>query len=176
MDLFASLFREHRLILRMAARLELEFDTLRAGGAPDLDLLDTAADISLVLLDESHHAKEEKILFAALGRKPITLEHRQMMDEFITQHRESRVMAERLKDLHDACRRAEPGALPELLRNLHAAVAFYRTHVAREETYFFPAAINYLEPPEQDSLREDFADFDRDFLYNKYTRLLDRFS
>lgn len=176
MDFMEPLLREHRLLLRLVNRMEMELDTIRDGGTPDLDFLDTAIDFADIYMEESHHAKEETILFAALNRKDIAVDHQHMIDGFLAQHRASRDLAARLGALHDNARMAQPGALADLIRELKSAAAFYRQHIAREETYFFPAAARYLAMGEQESMLLDFQEFDRDFLHKKYEKLLDRFA
>lgn len=175
MDAMEPLIREHRLIRRLANRMEQELEALKNGVAPDLDFLDAAIDFAEIYMEEAHHAKEEKILFAALNRKEIAVDHRHMIEEFVSQHRASRDLALRLGALRERCRQSEPGALGELIRELRDSVAFYRQHIAREETYFFPSAAKYLSSGELDAMLTDFHEFDRDFLHNKFEALLEKF-
>lgn len=176
MDFMQPLIREHRLLRRLTNRMEQELESIRNGDAPDLDFLDAAIDFAVVYMEDSHHAKEETILFAALNRKDIAVDHRHMIEEFLAQHRTSRDLASRLGELRDQVRVAAPGALSDLIRELKSAAEFYRQHIAREEAYFFPEAAKYLSIGEQESLLLDFQDFDRDFLQNRFEKILDRFS
>ena len=174
MDMFEPLTREHKLFRILMNRLETELEHLHLHNRVNIDTVDAAIDFSVTLLDLSHHAKEEQILFPMVRDKNIAPGHREMMAEFVEQHKAARVLVDVLGTLKQSAQAGEPGSLAEVMRRIRDAVGFFRVHVAREETYFFPEIIEYLAVPEQNAIRAAFDEFDRNFLFLKFQNLMDQ--
>ena len=78
--------REHRVIERVIALLRDELGNIARTGRVDLRLLDFSIDFFKTYADRCHHGKEEDILFRELKNKPLSAEHRTIIDELIEEH------------------------------------------------------------------------------------------
>ncbi len=72
----APLMIEHRLIEKMIGLMSFELKRLKGGGPIDREFNRAAADFFRVYADQTHHGKEEQILFRELRKKDISPEHR----------------------------------------------------------------------------------------------------
>ena len=84
---------EHRLIERLIALMMRELTRMKDNIAVDREFafvdpvfIDTAVDFMKTYADRCHHGKEEDILFAELAKKDLAPEHRQTMEELISDH------------------------------------------------------------------------------------------
>ncbi|MBD3255222.1 MAG: cation-binding protein, partial [Candidatus Lokiarchaeota archaeon] len=69
---------EHRLIERMVDVLKAELDKIKKTGEVDPFFIDLSVDFFRTYADETHHGKEEDILFRELKKKSLNPEHEKM--------------------------------------------------------------------------------------------------
>lgn len=164
---------EHRLIERMVTVLDRQRAKIAGGSPPDNDLLDAAADFMRTYADRCHHGKEEELLFAKLRTKQMTPEMVAAMDRLIADHVRSRELVGRTRDLNARSRSGDKVAGNELGAVLGELVKLYPDHIYREDKEFFPAAMRYLSKEESDAMLQQFNDFDRKMIHEKYRAVVE---
>jgi len=116
---------EHVRILEAIDRLEAQAHNSIDGRLP-LDYLQEVLACIHVYIEENHHGKEERILFARMASDPFLAE---IAAEFVEEHSEGR-------HLVAAIDRAIALELP-VTREIDAYAAFIRTHIRRENEMMF---------------------------------------
>ncbi|PPD58551.1 hemerythrin domain-containing protein [Dehalogenimonas etheniformans] len=163
---------EHRLIERMIALLSSELDAFTQTNVFHLDFLRQAIDFLRTYADKTHHGKEEKIFFRELFNKPLSPEHRRILNELIDEHETARKL---VASLDQAVREAEPQkqanaqTISELVRGI---VDFYPCHIKKEDQVIFYPAQDYLTKDEQDNMLAEFWEFDRRLIHEKYQEIV----
>jgi len=159
---------EHRLIEQAIDLIGKEVQRIQATGRTDLVLLDSLIDFMRTYADRCHHGKEEDILFRGLEDKPLTAEHRQMMDRLVDDHRRSRAKTVRLKELVTAAQRGDRMAVEEVIELLQSLATVYPEHIALEDQKFFPAAMKYLTAEEREDMLARYKEFDQKLIHEHY--------
>jgi hemerythrin-like domain-containing protein len=168
----APLMIEHRLIERMIAVMRRKTAQMEASGIADVRFIDAAVDFIRTYADRLHHGKEEDILFRDLERKQLAPEHRQVMDELVSEHVFGRKTTARLVE---ARLRYMSGnaALAEISDCFRALADFYPKHIEKEDRRFFLPVMRYFTPEEQDRMLAEENEFDRQFVHVQYGRKVD---
>lgn len=79
---------EHRLIEKMIALIKKEIARMEQQGKINLEFIDLAVDFIRMYADRCHHGKEEDILFRDLNQKPLSGEHKQIVNELVEEHQQ----------------------------------------------------------------------------------------
>ncbi|MFX1589955.1 MAG: hypothetical protein ACFFC1_17570, partial [Promethearchaeota archaeon] len=66
--------------------------------------------------------------------------------------------------------------LSDIINLLSELVKFYPEHIKKEDKHFFIPVMNYLEKDEQDKMLQEFWDFDKTLIHEKYKRVVDDLS
>ena len=169
--------REHRVIERVIALLRDELGIIARTGKVDLRLLDFAIDFFKTYADRCHHGKEEDILFMELKKKPLSGEHRTIIDELIEEHAFARNTVELLAAAKES--QAPAGLpLPDISECIETITAFYPKHIEKEDKHFFFPSLQYLSQGEQDTMLAGFREFDAKLIHeifgNKITEIENR--
>ena len=164
---------EHRLIERMIALLAREAKRIRATGKVDTDFVLTGIDFIRLYADRCHHGKEEDILFRELKRKPLSEEHRRVMEELETEHVQGRKAVARLALVRERVLKGEASATRDLASLLEDLARFYPAHIDKEDRNFFLPCMDYFTEEEQARLLEESQEFDRNLLHIYYEGQLD---
>ncbi len=159
---------EHRLIERMLAHFRKELDRISTNGRTDPVFIDTAVDFFRTYGDRTHHGKEELILFRELGRKRMSAPDKTIMEELISEHATGRVVTAALVDANIRYRAGDDLALNVITEKLQFLADFYPKHIEKEDKVFFPSMMKYLPESEQKSMLEEFWEFDRNMIHEKY--------
>jgi len=77
---------EHRLIERMIEVMKRQLQRWETEGKADSSFIETAVDFIRTYADRCHHGKEEDILFRDLSKKPVSSDHRRIMEELREEH------------------------------------------------------------------------------------------
>ena len=170
----APLMREHRLIERMLATVERGLAEIEATQRIDPLFVDAAVDFIRTYADRTHHGKEEDILFAELGRRQLSDDDRQAMDELVADHVFARRTTQAIVAANEQYRHDDAEALPAIVSGLRTLCDFYPPHIAREDRAFFPAARAYFSDEEDQVLLARFEDFDRAMIHEKYALFVER--
>ncbi|MFZ5763249.1 MAG: hemerythrin domain-containing protein [Thermodesulfobacteriota bacterium] len=164
---------EHRLIERMLSVIKNALAQIEASRAVDPAFVDTAVDFIRVYADQTHHGKEEEILFRELQKRPLSDADRQVMHELIEEHVLGRQTTAALVAANTRYRNGEEAALAEIVGKLKTLVEFYPRHIAKEDKVFFPAARAYFSEEEDQAMLAAFWEFDRKMIHTRYASVVE---
>ncbi len=125
-----SLMVEHRVIERMLALLNREHTKIVKDGDIDRAVIDVGVDFFSTYVERFHHGKEEEILFRELKSKPLSAEHKQVIDDLIKEHVFSRNAREKLRNARERLD-TEKDALGEIAKCIETIVKWYPVHIER---------------------------------------------
>ncbi|MBM3332229.1 cation-binding protein [candidate division WOR-3 bacterium] len=165
-----ALAAEHRLTERMLAVMEWRVAEMESVGTADVAFIDGAVEFLRTYAGRCHHGKEEDILFRELARKPLTAEHRRLLEELTAEHVFSRTTTAQLVEARTRHAAGQASALAEVISCLHLFVEFYPKHIAKEEQEFFPSVLNYFTAAELSWLRAEQNEFDRRLVHTLYEK------
>jgi hemerythrin-like domain-containing protein len=167
------LMREHRLIERMVGLLEKQQGRMKEVREVDVTFLMVAVDFFRTYADRTHHGKEEDILFRELGRKQLAPGLGRIMNELIEEHVWARKTVAYLVQARESYIQGEPDSLNEITRVIKELVLFYPAHIRKEDKHFFYPILDYLDKPEQNRMLEEFWEFDRKLIHEKYQNIVE---
>lgn len=167
------LLAEHDLIRRVLAILERESEWIGEGGDVDPVFIDRMVDFIYTYAERVHHGKEEEVLFRELDSKPLSPEHRQMMERLVREHVEMRHLADDLVAAGEKYAEADGEALQRVEDTIGHLSDLYPDHFQIEEETFFPAAQSYLEESEEAVILEAMRSHDRAMIHEKYGMLVE---
>lgn len=162
------LMREHRVIERMIAILERQLASIDANGGVDPAVIDTATDFIRWYADRCHHGKEEDILFERLAAKELDAPLAAAMADLIEDHARGRALTRRLAQANRRYAAGEVAELSEIGLVAAELVAFYPTHIEKEDRRFFKPCLEYFTDAEKAEMLRDFDEFDRGLIHDRY--------
>ncbi len=169
------LMREHRLIERMVALLNEELKQITGKNKVDVEFLMVAVDFIRTYADRTHHGKEEDILFRELAKKQLSQEHELTMNELVEEHVSGRRMVTSLVNARESYVAGNVGSLKDIVACVKELVNFYPAHIEKEDKHFFYPSLEYLSKQEQDDMLQEFWEFDRKLIHEKYEKLVQEF-
>jgi hemerythrin-like domain-containing protein len=152
----------------MIAVIEKKLDSAEAEGKLDPYFVDAAVDFIRVYADRTHHGKEEEIMFAELAKKELAPEDQKVMDELVDEHVVGRDTTAAVVAANERYRNGDESALGEIKDNLRKLCGFYPVHIAKEDKLFFPSTNRYFTEEELDAMLDEFWEFDRKMIHEKY--------
>ena len=152
---------EHRVIQRMVAGMSVLADQLEGGEPVDVSLLESIVAFLRTFADRLHHGKEESFLFPALIRRGVPAQGCPI-GGLTMEHQKGRVMVGELADAIRGYAAGEPPARENLIKSLRALVAFYPSHIWKEDYLLFPLAGKVLTPEDQQELMDKFETVERE--------------
>jgi hemerythrin-like domain-containing protein len=164
---------EHRLIEQMLHSFEHQVYKIRAEQVVNVVFIDMAVDFIRTYADRTHHGKEEDILFRELSKKALTPEHNRIMAELVAEHVYARKTTERLVVAKERFMHGEREALPEIADSLVELAGFYPHHIEKEDKHFFYPCMDYFTNEEQGAMLQEFWDFDRNMIHEKYHKVVE---
>lgn len=168
---------EHRLIEKVIALIENTIPSIQETRTIDPQFMDKIFDFMSIYADRTHHGKEEDILFRDCATKDLTAEDRQIMQELRDEHTLSR---DNLAALKAANERYVQGfnhlTIPEIVTRLQNLVELYPKHIAKEDELFFPNSEAYFSQEEQEKMLQEFWDFDKTMIHEKYKAVVEELS
>ena len=159
---------EHRLIERMIEVMKRQLQEWEVEPTMDPSFIETAVDFIRTYADRCHHGKEEDILFRDLSKKPISGNHRRIMEELVEEHRWGRRTTGRLIEANQAYRKGDPEAASTILECVKALVEFYPKHIEKEDRHFFLPIMDYFSKEEKDAMLNEEYEFDRALVHEIY--------
>ncbi|EFK09987.1 hemerythrin HHE cation binding domain protein [delta proteobacterium NaphS2] len=171
----APLMIEHRLIERMIEIIKRMLHKVEIEKSVDPLLVDKTIDFIRIYADKTHHGKEENILFRALEKKDLSEKDQVLMEELISEHILGRETTKKLVEANDRYRNGNKSALSEIISNLGFLIDFYPTHIEKEDKVFFPSARKYFSEEEDQAMLEEFWEFDRQMIHEKYRSVIETF-
>jgi len=164
---------EHRLIERMISVIKDALVQIESRRKVDPVFVDTAVDFIRMYADRTHHGKEEDILFRELSKRNLSAEDRRVMKELIDEHVLGRQTTKAVVDANTRYRGGDDSALKDIAGNLRMLVEFYPKHIEKEDRVFFPAARAYFTEEEDQAMLEEFWEFDRKMIHEKYKSVVE---
>jgi len=164
--------REHRLIERMVDKVKKEQESVKKGRV-DPFFIDNAVDFFRTYADRTHHGKEEDILFRELAKKNLQPEHKKIMDELVLEHIEARKTVKSLLETKNHFISGDTSLLIDIETLLGHLIQLYPAHIEKEDKRFFYPVMEYFSPQEQDIMLQEFYEFDRNMIHEKYGGLIE---
>jgi hemerythrin-like domain-containing protein len=171
----APLMIEHRLIERMIGIIKRILSQIEKEEKVDPVFVDTTVDFIRTYADRTHHGKEEDILFRDLKERELSEEDERLMNDLIEEHVQGRKTTKKLIDANNRYRNGDKSALVEIASHLSSLADFYPKHIEKEDKVFFPAARRYFSDQEDQAMLDEFREFDRKMIHEKYTSVVEAF-
>jgi hemerythrin-like domain-containing protein len=168
----APLMIEHRIIERMIGLIKDEVETLKKSKIPNVVFIDTAVDFIRVYADQTHHGKEEDILFRELKKKSLSGDHQRIMNELLQEHITGRKTTAELVKAKEQYFQGNKDALKDIIEKMEILVGFYPKHIEKEDKHFFSPVMTYFTPKEQEIMLLEGQIYDRKMIHKKYDRLV----
>jgi len=172
MKLIGPLMWEHRLIEHMISILEKELIKIKENDKVDTNLVLAVVDFFKTYVDRTHHGKEEDILFRDLTKKELSTEHRQILNKLIADHVFARKTVGALLDANESFIHGNKKSLKEVISAMEKLVVLYPSHIYTEDKEFFYPCMKYFSKEEQDRMLQEFWEFDRKMIHEKYTKMV----
>jgi rubredoxin/hemerythrin-like domain-containing protein len=164
--------REHRLIEELVSLVNVELTRERTQKAVNFPFLDVAIDFFRSYADRCHHGKEENILFRDLGKKRLSEEHSRVMQELITEHVFARQKVGELVAAKLGFSQGSIEGLEAVSKILEELIVFYPKHIAKEDKDFFYQSMTYFTAEEREKMMQEFWEFDRQLIHEKYASIV----
>ena len=164
---------EHRLIDRMIDMMKDEMDRIGQYGRVDTVFIEAAVYFTHSYTDVCHHGKEEAIYFKALDSKPLSAEHRKIMNDLIQEHVFVRKTVDDIEQAKGSYVRGEKDSMANVISALNIITIFYPQHLEKEEKHFFYPSMDYFTKEEKDKMLEEFAEFDGKLFHNEHRRIIE---
>ncbi|WP_045222011.1 hemerythrin domain-containing protein [Desulfonatronum thioautotrophicum] len=169
----AILMIEHRLIERMVDLVEKTIYYIKNEYNIDPIFIGIIIDFIQTYADQTHHGKEEDILFKVLKDKEMSRDDKELMNELIEEHVFGRKIIHDLSEANRIYRNGERSALNDILKNLDILKNFYPKHIEKEDEKFFPNSMKYLSDKEDQKLLDNYYEFDKNMIHEKYITVID---
>lgn len=168
MEARGPLMVEHRLIERMIGLIKDALKRLESENKVNPLFVESAVDFIRMYADRTHHGKEEDILFHELDKKDMSAEDRELMNELVEEHVFGRGTTRSLADANARYRGGEALALDDIAGKMKALTDLYPKHIEKEDRTFFPASRGYFTDGEERAMLDEFREFDRRMIHEKY--------
>ena len=164
---------EHRLIERMLEVVRNQISFIDRTNAIDSVFIDTTVDFIRTYADRTHHGKEEDIMFRELAKKSMAFEDQKVMSELVDEHNYARQVVGELVQAKKHFLEGRLEALQTIKEKLTVLVEFYPGHIIKEDKVFFPRSENYLNEKEQETMLQEFWEFDQRMIHEKYRSVVE---
>lgn len=166
---------EHRLIERMINNFKKRLQNAENSQGPYLEFIDEVVDFIRTYADRCHHGKEEDILFKALDQKPLSTEHRQILDELREEHKWARQATAKIVAAKKRFLEGDKTALEEIVSVGLELADFYAQHIEKEDKHLFIPVMNHFSKAEQQAMLLEFQAFDAELIHEKYRAFVANF-
>ncbi|MFX1479375.1 MAG: hemerythrin domain-containing protein [Promethearchaeota archaeon] len=167
------LMKEHRLIEKMILLIDAEIEKMKRYQKANPVFIDTAVDFIRMYADRTHHGKEEDILFRDLEKKDLSPNHTKIMNELVEEHTWARDRVGKLVEAKSQYVKGNVKMLDEIIDLLKNLVQFYPKHIEKEDKHFFIPVMKYFSKEEQDSMLQEFWEFDKTLIHEKYAQVIE---
>jgi hemerythrin-like domain-containing protein len=174
MKFIGPLMWEHRLIEKMLHFFPGKIAEVEKNNKVDPVFIDTAVDFIRTYADRTHHGKEEDILFRDLAKKKMSSKHAKIVQELVDEHIYARKTVGRLVEAKDRYLKGDVGAVKAVIGCLIELADFYPKHIEKEDKHFFFPCMDYFTKEEQDTMLQEFWEFDRNMIHEKYRKVVER--
>ena len=167
------LMKEHRLIEKMISLMEMEIEKIKKLSKANPIFIDIAVDFIRIYADRTHHGKEEDILFRDLGKKQLSPNHERIMQELVEEHVWARGIVRKLVDAKNEYVKGKIKKVDEIVNLIGELVDFYPKHIDKEDKHFFIPVMKYFTEEEQNTMLQEFWDFDKSLIHYKYEKVIE---
>jgi hemerythrin-like domain-containing protein len=171
----APLMIEHRVIERMIRIVRLKHEEFKKKGDASEAFIDSVVDFIRTYADQTHHGKEEDILFRELKKKQLSAEHKKVMNELLHEHAIGRKTTSQLEVAKIHYFSGKKEALHVILEKMDFLVNLYPKHIEKEDKRFFQPVMAYFSSEEQHMMLEEERVFDRRMIHRKYSQIIGNF-
>ena len=161
MRLTEALSSEHRVIEQVVAALDAAADRLDSGKLMRPGFFEDATRFIAEFSDGCHHAKEERVLFPALGRHGISTETGPVA-VMLYEHEEGRRLAAGLRDATARLAARQPGAADVVADYARAYAALLAQHIFKEDNILFPLAARVIPAGEWETIADEAERVERE--------------
>ncbi|MFX1572717.1 MAG: hemerythrin domain-containing protein [Promethearchaeota archaeon] len=172
MLLIGPLMVEHRLIERMIEVLKIELENIKNINDFNPIFIDNVVDFIRTYADQTHHGKEEDILFRELKKKEISEDHEKIMNELIEEHIFGRKTTGELVEAKNKYVKGDKNMIGNLIEKIKLLIDFYPKHIEKEDKHFFIPVMDYFAKEEQEAMLREGQEFDRKMIHRKYNNLI----
>jgi hemerythrin-like domain-containing protein len=166
---------EHRLIEKMARLFNAEITRIREQNRVNTVFIASAIDFFRTYADQTHHGKEEDILFRDLATKNLSQEHERIMKDLIEEHVFARKTVGRLLEANKKYLEGDSDSSADVVLSLQKIVDLYPKHIEKEDKHFFFPILDYFTAKEQNAMLKEFWDFDKNMIHEKYKKLVEEY-
>jgi len=159
---------EHRLIEKMIALWAKELSFIAKTGQANVSFIEKGIDFMRTYADRCHHGKEEDILFSCLKEKNLAKDLKGILDELINEHAVARKTVAALAKAKDKYGCGDKKSLGDIVQPIKLMTELYPSHIEKEDKHFFLPCMDYLNKQEQSKMLEEFREFDRLLIHEKY--------
>lgn len=168
------LIEEHQRIKKVIDELKLEMQNQQRTTIPNTGVLLMSIDFLKTYAHRTHQVKEENMLFGLLQNKTLSDKHKKTIDNLTEEHEKLRLLVSEIEELTDTYRKGEKSILQQLTNTLQKLSLEYSNHFDKENEQFFSTIIDeYLTKEEKTRLQEEFNEFDRTRIHEKYDQVID---
>jgi hemerythrin-like domain-containing protein len=167
------LMKEHRLIEKMLQLMEKEIEKMKKFLKANPLFIDIAVDFIRMYADRTHHGKEEDILFRDLEKKDLSPNHTKIMEELVKEHIWARNTVGKLVDAKNQYEKGNVKVLNDIVKFVAELTDFYPKHIEKEDKHFFIPVMKYFTKEEQDKMLQEFWDFDKNLIHEKYEKVIE---
>ena len=167
------LMKEHRLIERMVKVLEKELQQSKKSLKIDTEFMAVAVDFFKTYADETHHGKEEDILFNSLSKKNLSKNLKRIMDQLIQDHKTSRATIQALTEANKRYSQGYHASITEIMKKLRLLISLYPKHIETENKHFFFPVMDFFTKKECDVMLQEFINFDKNMIHEHYTSIVE---
>jgi hemerythrin-like domain-containing protein len=147
---------DHIYVLKLTAVMK----EIAASKSPDVQSIESIVDIIRNFADGLHHAKEEEILFPALGRKGFS-DKQGPVAVMLMEHVQGRQFVKGISDNIDQFVKGDTSALEKVFQNMSWYANLLESHIAKENNILFRMADNQLSSDEHAMLLKEFEIVER---------------
>jgi hemerythrin-like domain-containing protein len=122
---------------------------------PDINHIESVIDIIRNFADGLHHAKEENLLFPALGEKGYSA-HQGPVAVMLHEHVEGRNYVQGMAENLELFKKGSEAAVDPLYQNMLGYAELLESHILKENNILFRMADNVLSDAEQKNLLKEF--------------------
>ena len=171
---------EHRLIEKLIALMQKEGDRIKKDKLTDIDFIDDCLDFIKTYADRCHHGKEEDILFIDLKNKKLSPQHIKILEELTDEHKYARDITSKLIVAQNNYFNSETDVSKqifafEIYEHIKDLIEFYPKHINKEDKEFFLPCMDYFTDKEKKQMLDQFWEFDRNLIHEKYKKMLESY-
>jgi len=165
--------KEHQIIEQMIEPIKKQMTEIDENKKVNSAFIEIIVDFIRTYADHCHHGKEEGILFRELGKRDISQEHSKTIRELIQEHVYARKTTTQLQKANENYLNGDSRSLTDIRKCLNDLAELYPQHINKEDNSFFHPSMDYFKPYEQEAMLQEFYEFDRKLIHEKYSKVLD---